>query len=125
MRGVTSTAISLAYLMTTHEPIPGFRLAIQVGAMLAYLAPSIIAQRYRHPRQDIIIVFKVALGWTIVGWVIVPVWSLKGACWKIERSAARPPLFFRGFACLSRDKGWDHRAESWRTSQPEQRNDRR
>ena len=53
------------------------RLAIQLAAVLVYLAPSIIAQRYQHPRQPLILMLNVALGWTIIGWIAALVWALK------------------------------------------------
>jgi Na+/phosphate symporter len=52
-------------------------LAIQVAAVLVYLAPSIIAQRYQHPKQTIILMLNVSLGWTIVGWIVALAWALK------------------------------------------------
>lgn len=56
----------------------GRRLVTQLAIILVYLAPSIIAQRYRHPKQPVILMFNVALGWTIAGWVVALVWALKG-----------------------------------------------
>ena len=56
----------------------GRRLVTQLAIILIYLAPSIIAQRYQHPKQPVILMLNVALGWTIVGWFIALVWALKG-----------------------------------------------
>lgn len=53
-------------------------LAIQLAVVLVYLAPSIVAQRYQHPKQTIILMLNVALGWTIVGWIVALVWAVKG-----------------------------------------------
>jgi hypothetical protein len=53
------------------------RFAIQLAAVLVYLAPSIIAQRYQHPKQPLILMLNVALGWTIIGWIAALVWALK------------------------------------------------
>ena len=50
---------------------------IQLAMVLVYLAPSIVAQRYQHPKQALILMLNVALGWTIVGWVVALVWALK------------------------------------------------
>ncbi len=52
------------------------RLATQLAIVLVYLVPSIIAQRYQHPKQPAILMLNVALGWTIVGWVIALIWAL-------------------------------------------------
>jgi hypothetical protein len=54
------------------------RLAIQFGVIFVYLAPSMISQRYQHPKHTAILVVNLALGWTIVGWVIALIWALKG-----------------------------------------------
>lgn len=54
------------------------RLATQVVFILVYLVPSIIAQRYQHPKQPAILMLNVALGWTIVGWVVALIWALNG-----------------------------------------------
>lgn len=52
-------------------------LVIQLAAVLVYLAPSIIAQRCQHPKQTNILMLNVALGWTVVGWVVALVWALR------------------------------------------------
>jgi hypothetical protein len=52
------------------------RLATQLAIVLVYLVPSIIAQRCQHPKQPAILMLNVALGWTIVGWVIALIWAL-------------------------------------------------
>lgn len=53
------------------------RLAIQLVAVLVYLAPSILAQRYQHPKQPQILMLNIALGWTIVGWIVALIWAFK------------------------------------------------
>ena len=45
------------------------RFAIQLAVVLVYLAPSIVAQRYQHPKQPLILMFNIALGWTVIGWI--------------------------------------------------------
>ena len=50
-------------------------LAIQIAVVLVYLAPSIVAQRYEHPKLAVILMLNVALGWTIVGWVVALIWA--------------------------------------------------
>lgn len=54
------------------------RLATQLAIILVYLVPSMIAQRYHHPKQPVILMLNVALGWTIVGWAVALVWALNG-----------------------------------------------
>ena len=54
-------------------------LGTQIVVVLAYLAPSIIAQRYDHQKQRAILLLNIALGWTIVGWVIALVWALRAS----------------------------------------------
>jgi lysylphosphatidylglycerol synthetase-like protein (DUF2156 family) len=76
------TAMLLIYILATDEGETtlalGRRLATQLAIILVYLAPSIIAQRYQHPRQPAILMLNVALGWTIVGWVVALIWALDG-----------------------------------------------
>ena len=55
----------------------GLRFAKQLAIVLVYLAPSIIAQKYRHPKQPVILMLNVALGWTIIGWIVALIWALK------------------------------------------------
>lgn len=52
------------------------RFATQFAIVLVYLVPTIIAQRYRHPKQPAILMLNMALGWTIVGWVVAFIWAL-------------------------------------------------
>jgi lysylphosphatidylglycerol synthetase-like protein (DUF2156 family) len=76
------TGMLLAYIMATDNSESTFalgqRLAMQIASILVYLAPSIVAQRYQHPRQPAILMLNVALGWTIVGWVVALIWALNG-----------------------------------------------
>lgn len=67
--------------MDDPEGSPAFiarRLILQFGLIFVYLAPSIIAQHYRHPKQPMVLMVNVALGWTIVGWVVALVWAMRG-----------------------------------------------
>ncbi len=76
------SAVLMAYLLPTNENESEFalalRLATQIAIILVYMVPSIIAQRYQHPRQPAILVLNVALGWTIVGWIVALIWALDG-----------------------------------------------
>ncbi len=44
--------------------------------LAAYLLPSIVASRRRHPNSTAIFALNVLLGWTALGWIIALVWSL-------------------------------------------------
>lgn len=72
----------MAYLLLTNasdsELALALRLATQVAFILVYLVPSIIAQKHQHPKQPAILMLNVALGWTIVGWIVALVWALDG-----------------------------------------------
>lgn len=76
------TALLLAYIMATDNSEStlalGQRLATQIAIILVYLAPTIVAQRYRHPKQPAILMLNIVLGWTIVGWVVALIWALNG-----------------------------------------------
>lgn len=70
----------MAHFLTTDESYStlalALRLATQLAIVLVYLVPTIIAQRYRHPKQPAILMLNMALGWTIVGWVVAFIWAL-------------------------------------------------
>jgi len=64
------------------------KLATQVVIILVYLVPTMVAQRYQHPKQPAILLLNVAFGWTIVGWVIALFWALNAN--PARRTLARP-----------------------------------
>ena len=49
-------------------------LVVTVGL---YLLPTIQAIRRKQPNTTAIIIVNVALGWTLVGWVVAMVWAVK------------------------------------------------
>lgn len=49
----------------------------QVLAILVYFLPTIIASRYRDPRQPAIMYLNILVGWTVVGWIVLLRWVLK------------------------------------------------
>lgn len=72
--------MSIAHVLVADESRStlalALRLAAQLAIILVYLVPTIIAQRYQYPKQPAILMLNVALGWTIVGWVIALFWAL-------------------------------------------------
>jgi len=72
--------MSIAHVLVadeSHSTIAlALRLAAQLAIILVYLVPTIVAQRYQHPKQPAILMLNVALGWTIVGWVVALIWAL-------------------------------------------------
>ena len=74
------SAMLMAQLLAADESSSTLALALKLGTQIAivlvYLVPSMIAQRYQHPKQPAILMLNVALGWTIVGWVIALLWAL-------------------------------------------------
>ncbi len=49
----------------------------RVAITLLYFLPTIAATRHRHPKQPAILLLNVALGWTVVAWIIAMRWALK------------------------------------------------
>jgi hypothetical protein len=49
--------------------------AVLIGAVIAYLLPSIIAAVRGHRNSNSICVVNIFLGWTLLGWVIALAWS--------------------------------------------------
>lgn len=74
------SAVFIAHVMVGTECSStlalALKLATQVLIILVYLVPTMVAQRYQHPKQPAILLLNVALGWTIVGWVIALIWAL-------------------------------------------------
>ena len=84
--------MSIAHVLVadeSHSTIAlALRLAAQLAIILVYLVPTIVAQRYQHPKQPAILMLNVAFGWTIVGWVIALFWALNAN--PARRTLARP-----------------------------------
>ena len=47
--------------------------------VVAYVSPSIVAVRYKHPQSQAVAALNVLLGWTLIGWVLSLVWALTAA----------------------------------------------
>lgn len=45
------------------------------GAVVFYFAPSIIAWRFHHPRENSITLLNLLLGWTALGWIASLIWA--------------------------------------------------
>ena len=43
-----------------------------------YFVPSIISITNKHPSAIFIVPLNLFLGWTVVGWIVALVWSVKG-----------------------------------------------
>jgi len=50
-------------------------LIVVIGIFL-YLLPAIVAIRTKHPRRVAITFLTVVLGWTVIGWFVLLLWSL-------------------------------------------------
>ena len=51
-------------------------LLILALLLLLYVLPTIMASRYRHRNLTALAVANLALGWTVIGWVVCLVWAL-------------------------------------------------
>lgn len=43
--------------------------------VMAYLLPSIVADRRKHHQFSAIFVANLLLGWTVIGWIISLIWA--------------------------------------------------
>ncbi len=50
---------------------------LRIAVLLIYFLPTIVATRYRHPRQLAIMLLNFSLGWTVVAWIIALRWALR------------------------------------------------
>ncbi|WP_428245566.1 superinfection immunity protein [Ferrovibrio sp.] len=53
----------------------GLILALVVGTV--YFMPALIAWRRRAPRAGLILLANAALGWTVIGWIVLLVLALR------------------------------------------------
>ena len=56
----------------------GALVAAAVAGLVINLIPTIIAVKRRHPDTAAIVAVNLLLGWTLIGWVVALVWSLRG-----------------------------------------------
>lgn len=47
-----------------------------IGALGAYILPTIIASERKHPKTKLIFLLNILTGWTGAGWVLLAVWAL-------------------------------------------------
>ena len=62
-----------------------FSLLFLLGWAL-YFLPSVIAYRRGLPRLPVLFAVNALIGWTVIGWVVVLIWSL------MEAEPLRPPV---------------------------------
>ena len=43
-----------------------------------YFLPYFVARRRQHVKRDLIFILNLFLGGTLIGWIVLMVWSLKG-----------------------------------------------
>lgn len=73
--------IQHTYVWADNDPLVFFIIVV-LSAILHFL-PSIIAFNRGHTRRIAILVLNILLGWTIIGWIILLIWSLdRQSRWK-------------------------------------------
>jgi len=55
--------------------LPFLVFALVVGAV--YFMPALIAWRRRAPRAGLILIANAALGWTVIGWIVLLLLALR------------------------------------------------
>ncbi len=55
--------------------LPGLILALVVGTV--YFMPALFAWRRRVPRAGLIFLANAALGWTVIGWIVLLIQALR------------------------------------------------
>ena len=61
------------------EPTFGNMIIVVIGPILfliVYIAPSVIAHVKDHERRKSIIFANIFLGWTVIGWILILIWTL-------------------------------------------------
>ena len=54
----------------------GFQeLLILIPLFLLYFLPTIIARNRKHKNRLLILGLNIAIGWTVLGWFVILVWS--------------------------------------------------
>ncbi|WP_411954883.1 superinfection immunity protein [Alkalibacillus sp. S2W] len=48
-----------------------------VVSLLLYLTPTFFAVKNQHPHRTLIVVANLLIGWTLVAWIGLLVWSMK------------------------------------------------
>ncbi len=61
------------------EPTFGNMIIVVIGPILfliVFIAPSVIAHVKDHERRKSIIFANIFLGWTVIGWILILIWTL-------------------------------------------------
>jgi hypothetical protein len=43
--------------------------------LLLYMLPTLIAFGREHPSRFLVVVLNIALGWTLIGWIVLFLWA--------------------------------------------------
>lgn len=52
--------------------------------VIVYLLPSIIALGRGTPKPAIVFVWNIAFGWTIIGWILILVFAIRGSARSVD-----------------------------------------
>jgi hypothetical protein len=61
----------------TIDPLFWFSVATAILFAAVYVLPTIVAFEGSHPRRLTICVLNILLGWTLLGWILAIVWSVR------------------------------------------------
>ena len=83
--------------MGTVDPfVLGKTIAQALLVAAVYGLPALVAVWRRHDRSETIALTNLLLGWTVIGWLLLLIWALKGLpqrwpwfLWHLRRQVAR------------------------------------
>ena len=55
-----------------------FELILFIGVVAMYFLPAIIAHHRRHLSSGTIFLVNLALGWSVIGWIVCFAWACSG-----------------------------------------------
>jgi heme/copper-type cytochrome/quinol oxidase subunit 2 len=89
MKGIASDAAGRVIEAMMEEIILPVLIAFLVISALVYIIPALIALLKRRPKRITIMLINILLGWTVIGWIVAFIWSLKGSKKKRKSSKKR------------------------------------
>ncbi|HEY4201295.1 MAG TPA: superinfection immunity protein [Devosiaceae bacterium] len=92
LMALVATTPVLAQTAPVGPHAPGvFGIVFFVLALLLYFLPTWTALWRRHDKKWLVVLANLLLGWTVIGWVAVLVWSLAGAARGTNAAANSTP----------------------------------
>jgi hypothetical protein len=69
-------AALVCFVVLVVGGVIAFHVAMMILPVLVYFLPALIAWRRRHPNTGTIVLLNLLLGWTMLGWIALLMWSV-------------------------------------------------